>query len=377
MICKQKFIRNGLQNTLKAFIFIIFTIYYYPVLSQDSISPSVYKEIVKLVHYYHYKKPPVQQFLETSSIKQINLFLKKFDPYSQYITNARQQFHERRAQESRIGIGINIVGNSRKLLAIPIQKSPAYYAGLKKAGCLLTINDRKIDIENFETFSFLTQFAVGEKVTLSVSDTGLLDDSTKFYQITVKKYHNASVEWVSHPRVNLIRIHQFISNTTKELTELLGKAKKNNKKIVIDLRFSPGGSLFEAVDSASLFLPADVPVVYLNSAHQSKYKILYSLPDRVIHKKVDILISPYTASAAEVFAKALQFYGSAQLVGTESYGKCLSQKTFKLSNDAVLKLSVFEMFPPTHNNQYSCENYLLSPDIYIDPHFILDIPNIY
>ena len=169
----------------------------------------------------------------------------------------------------------------------------------------------------------------------------------------------------------------IISLLNLKLKELLVKAKINRRKIVIDLRFSPGGSLFEAVDSASLFLPADVPVVYLNSAYQSKHKVLRALPDRIIHEKVDILISSYTASAAEVFAKVLQFYGLAQLIGTKSYGKCLSQKSFRLSNDDVLKLSVFEMFPPTHSNQYSCENYLLIPNTYINPQLILDVLDIY
>jgi len=73
-----------------------------------------------------------------------------------------------------------------------------------------------------------------------------------------------------------------------------------------------------------------------------------------------LLIDHRTASAAEILAGILQHYHASLLIGEPSFGKCVSQKLFPLSNGGGLWLTTLGI---TFPNNHSCTGEGLQSDI--------------
>jgi carboxyl-terminal processing protease len=110
--------------------------------------------------------------------------------------------------------------------------------------------------------------------------------------------------------------------------------------VVIDLRENGGGSLMEAIDLSGLFIKTGPVVQVRDSKNQVEIdndddpSIAYSGP-------LAIMVDRFSASASEIFAGAMQDYGRALIVGTQTYGKGTVQNAIDL--DRVIKPSVRDM----------------------------------
>ncbi|MBX2801972.1 MAG: carboxy terminal-processing peptidase [Myxococcales bacterium] len=91
--------------------------------------------------------------------------------------------------------------------------------------------------------------------------------------------------------------------------------------LVLDLRGNGGGSLVEAIDVTGLFLTAG-PIVQVRSRTGRIEAIHDRDPQAYWLKPMVILTDPFSASASEILAGALQDYGRAVVVGSErTHGK--------------------------------------------------------
>ena len=85
--------------------------------------------------------------------------------------------------------------------------------------------------------------------------------------------------------------------------------------------------------------------------------------DHELNVPIAVLINGQSASAAEVFAGALQDYGAATLVGTTSFGKGIVQSLFPLSDGSAIKITVSRYYTPAGNNIHEVG---IAPDIVLD-----------
>ena len=76
-----------------------------------------------------------------------------------------------------------------------------------------------------------------------------------------------------------------------------------------------------------------------------------------------VLVNEDSYSAAEFFAAALQEYGVATVVGTQTCGKGNFQYTFELSDGSAVALSVGKYFTP---NGRSLTDVGVTPDVVVD-----------
>jgi len=130
-------------------------------------------------------------------------------------------------------------------------------------------------------------------------------------------------------------------STTRDVRLILDTLKKENiDGVVIDLRENGGGSLMEAIDLSGLFIKTGPVVQVRDTKNQVEVDndddpaIAYSGP-------LEILVDRFSASASEIFAGAMQDYGRALIVGTQTYGKGTVQNAIDL--DRVIKPSVRDM----------------------------------
>jgi carboxyl-terminal processing protease len=333
--------------------------------------PHKLETLIRLIHRFHYLRPTLAEtqgaFVDPTTL---NNYLQSLDPYSKYIEATRNEYYQKRQAKEQIGLGINILVKDAILLAVPLYQGPAWKAGLKSPAYLITIKQQKLSAHDFSSFRFLVELLRGQKIPLQVSEHQSLKIS-KSYSVTVDLFNNPAIEYLTVAKQKIIRIHAFDSRSmTRQLQQFLHQAMQQSNDIILDLRYCPGGSLYEAIDAVSLFIPANLKVSYLRKHKQKRLRSLSSLSGKVTqNQQIYLWVSPFTASAAEIFAEALQRYANAILVGTITAGKCLSQQQFDFDDGSTLQLSVFEILD---SNKQTCQGKGLRPDIAIEPDNILN-----
>lgn len=106
--------------------------------------------------------------------------------------------------------------------------------------------------------------------------------------------------------------------------------KSNVKGIVLDLRNNSGGSLNDVVQMSGLFIE-DGPIVQVKGRDKAPV-ILRDKDERVVYTgPLIVMVNTQSASASEILAAALQDYGRAVIVGSQStFGKGTVQRFFDL-----------------------------------------------
>ncbi|MDM8567590.1 S41 family peptidase [Candidatus Halobeggiatoa sp. HSG11] len=300
------------------------------------------EEIAEIISNQHIDKPVKQNF---SSVipDAVNNYLQSIDPYSKYLTAA--QYNK---DNNYVGIGAKIVAIKQGILIIPFYQGPAFMAGIKQPMLLLSVNGTSTTAMPIS--NILNLFT--DKVVLETQN--LFDEVPHITTVKRQPYNLPSVQVIEN---KYIRINKFVARKT---AVALKKVIHNNS--IIDLRETTGGDLYETLDCLSLFLPAEKLLVKTVD-NKGKIRNYYSLPNQHLIKNITLLVGPRTASSAEIFAKALQYYQHATLIGQQTYGKCLSQTYIELSDGSALKLSNLKIFYPDGS---FCDGKGLIPDISLD-----------
>ena len=126
-------------------------------------------------------------------------------------------------------------------------------------------------------------------------------------------------------------------STTRDVKLILDTLKRENVDgVVIDLRENGGGSLMEAIDLGGLFIKTG-PIVQVRDARNQTEVDNDEDPSISYSGPMAVLVDRFSASASEIFAGAMQDYGRALIIGTQTYGKGTVQNAIDL--DKVIKSS--------------------------------------
>jgi carboxyl-terminal processing protease len=181
-------------------------------------------------------------------------------------------------------------------------------------------------------------------------------------QIRVQSVKNAELE----PGIEYIRLRQFQEQTGNDIENALEKYSKGKKitGLVLDLRNNPGGLLTSSVEVAEKFLDPGKLIVYTegrvrnqNMRFQASGKHVYSDFPMVV------LVNQGSASASEIVAGALQDWGRAVVLGTQSFGKGSVQTIIPLSDGSGLRLTTAKYYTP---NGRSIHGKGITPDIVVE-----------
>lgn len=327
---------------------------------EDTFSKKERQVIRILVANNHFEKASVSQ-AALASPSVFATYLNQLDPYSKYFTAKEVAFKHKRENKKRLGIGLDLLLNGKKILGVPIKGGPAYQAGIKTPAYICTIDQRKIDASKFESYQFLANFSAGQNV--EVQTASKKGKKLKPYQVQVKSFTQSHVSIEHLDAYDVLSIRQFSNDSTARIKQYL-KSLSPKKPLVVDLRFNPGGDLYATTDTLSFFLKENMTVAYLKERSSRAPLALKTVSGKIIsNKKIYLLLSQFTASSAEIFAQAIKHYlPQTVFVGGATTGKCLAQETYSLDNKSALQLSVYEVL----NAQKSrCQNKPLIADIKI------------
>lgn len=296
-------------------------------------------------------------------------WLKVMDPYARYIPPATL-----RPEKKPLHLGVEIF----KYKSIPwiqtVPDGPAYLAGLPEVSTLLTIDYRNVQGYNLSQISTLLDEAM-QKDTVIIMVADKPEGIGKNY--TIKPVINTNkirtITWRRIDNYIVMHISQFLTRyTATELSAIYNVLVDQETKVILDLRGCTGGDLYEALEVAGMFIPANQPLVntYDRNGTATYYR---SMSGQKLKSPIGVLIDNRTASAAEILAGTLQFYHLSRVVGDQSYGKCLSMTFVPLSNGGELWFTSRAIRFPDNS---SCTGKGIKPDIKIPDISVIKLPNI-
>ena len=273
------------------------------------------------------------------------------------------------------GIGANLAVRGREFFLTVYKGGAADQAGLPDRSKLLAIDGQSITGLSVEAVMDRLKGEDGNGVTLSIEYP---DGHRSRVPVERRAFTPLDVEVVRSGVHQVLRVREFVGGVTRPalLATIDFISKKDKVKtdgteemLVIDLRDAGGGDLYEALDMAGLFLPTSTILGTLES-NDGERTVFRAAVGRKFKMPVVLLVGHDTASAAEVFAGALQQHGRAKLVGQRTYGKCSSQTDTRLSDGSVLRYTNRQVFLPDGR---SCSNVGLQPDREVEDRVFSDI----
>jgi len=152
---------------------------------------------------------------------------------------------------------------------------------------------------------------------------------------------------VGYIQIETFNNDKLTKDTTRALSDLNTQLGKLDK-LIIDLRGNRGGLLTESVSISGLFLDGGEVLSARgrdasdNERYNAEAGELYS------DAKIVVLMSPGSASAAEIVAGAIQDRGRGVVLGRRSFGKGSVQSVIPLGpEDGALRLTTQKYFTPS------------------------------
>ncbi len=263
--------------------------------------------------------------------------LKSLDPYSEYFTAEEYKGFVNNVNKTFYGIGVRIEQKEGYVEVTGFTSgSPAEAAGIKTGDKIFRVNGENMYGKNITQVRNAIAGELGTEVEISI----LRDGTEHVFTVVRGEVNEDTVSYVKiSDTVAYISVIDMSDNTTEEFKEALSKADADGiTNIILDLRNNVGGYLSCAIEMSRLVVPEGVIVD--TKYRQSFMNQTYYSDLKSTKYEFNVLVNGYTASAAEIFASALQDSGAGYLIGEKTYGKGVIQNMFPLSNGSVFKLTV-------------------------------------
>ena len=291
--------------------------------------------------------------VNTASIieKTIPEILKNLDPHTTYIppSDMKEVQEEMTGKFSGIGVQFSIMEDTVRVIEV-ISGGPSSKVGIMPGDRIVKVNDSIIagvKVVNATVLNLLR----GEKdtkVEVGVVRKGY--DNELDFEITRGDIpiNSIDVSYMIDAETGFIKISRFANKTYKDFMDGMEKLSDSGaKKVIIDLRQNPGGSLVAVLQMVDEFLEKDEPILYTEGVNQPRKTYNASGNNTWKDIKIYVMIDEYSASASEIFAGAIQDNDRGIVIGRRSFGKGLVQEQIPLTDGSALRLTVARFYTPS------------------------------
>jgi carboxyl-terminal processing protease len=322
--------------------------------ASDALSPQKisadYQEALEVIDKNYATKINHEKLLESS----IQGMLWSLDPHSAFFNAAefRKLYED---QSSRFyGIGVSILQHgegARRGVYVQaiVPNTPAERAGLKYGDRFLEVDGKDARDWTSAEVSRHVRGEQGTAVTLKIERAGV-DKPLEFRIVRGGvPYPSVRNRFMLKDGIGYIGFTGgFQETSSAELDEAIAVLKQQGmKQLILDLRGNPGGLLPQAVEVTSRFLPRGQSVVSIKGRSRfARNEVQRTTGNKTEDFPLVVLINGGSASASEIVAGALQDYGRALIVGSDSFGKGLVQRVFPLPNGTGLTLTTARYYTP-------------------------------
>ncbi len=271
------------------------------------------------------------------------------DPHTTFMTPSDYGALKMETQGEYGGLGMQIGKRDGWITVIaPLPGTPAEKAGILSGDQIVEFNGQSTVEWNEDRAVETLRGPKGTTVDLKVKRLGV--DQPIPFKIVRAEIHVRAVpaSYLMDGGVGYIQLSFFRESSTDELRSALRDLQKQGaKSVILDLRSNPGGLLDQGVSVSDLFLEKGQLVVETRSRLASQNQKAFAVDgDEFPGMPVAVLVDPFSASASEILAGALQDHDRALVVGRTTYGKGSVQQVFPLSNQNYLKMTTARWYTP-------------------------------
>ena len=247
------------------------------------------------------------------------------------------------------GVGITISLRDEILTVIsPLAGTPAFSLGIRAGDRIMKIDGKDTRGLTLDEAVGKLRGKVGTDVTISIARSGvseLMDFTITRAKIVV---HAVPYSGMLTKDIGYIKLASFSLKTRDEVVKAIQMLQKQGmKKLILDLRYNPGGLLNQAVEIGELFLTKGNTIVSTRGRTQATES--RARKDGIVPKDVPlvVLVNQGSASAAEIVSGAIQDWDRGLIIGKTSFGKGSVQTIFPLDNQGyALKLTTAFYYLP-------------------------------
>src|SRR6266849_6647163 len=214
------------------------------------------------------------------------------------------------------GVGIQIgIKDNRLTVIAPIDGTPADKAGVKAGDSIIKVDDESTKDMTLIDAVQKMRGPKGTKVTLTIQREAVPEPMAFVLTREIIKIDSVRSKMLDG-NIGYVRVTQFQDLTAKDLKEALRKLREQKmQSLVLDLRNNPGGLLNSAVEVSEQFVGLNRLIVYIKTRDGHKDDYIAHIKDQPDDYPIIILVNEGSASASEIVAGALQYWGRAVVVG--------------------------------------------------------------
>lgn len=263
-----------------------------------------------------------------------------------------------------IGVIIDVDAQGALLITDVIRHSPAEKAGLLAGDKITKVDTTPVTTEDGIADDIAR---LRGKILTQVEVTILSGKITKTVAIVREIIHVPLVETEVLNNAYKIIFGEVAFGTDTLMKDALESFLKSGKKrLILDLRDNPGGSMAETRNILNFFIDTGNPLVILKypQLEVANYATDPAMTDWSRYEIV-ILINGDSASAAEIIAASLREYfpRNVVIIGETSYGKGTVQELVSFDDKSLLKYTIAEWLTP--RNKVSIDKVGIVPDKHI------------
>lgn len=272
------------------------------------------------------------------------------DPYAAYYSAEDYSEVQEDTQGEYCGIGV-LVSQNATTGVITVSRvfagSPAEEAGMLPEDILYSVGDYSATGADLERL--INEHIKGEEGT-KVSITVYRASTSEYVDLEVERriVEVPTVESeMLNDHVGYISLSTFDGVSTEQFTSACDELiLQGMEKLVIDLRNNTGGLVSTAEGIADYLLPDGLKVVSFKGKDVPEE--IYTAKDgHEVDLPIAVLVNGSSASASEVLTGALADNDRAIIVGTQTFGKGISQGIFRMNDGSALKLTTAYYYTPS------------------------------
>lgn len=287
------------------------------------------------------------------------------DPYSVYY--GKEEFAEMMEDGAGTfeGIGAYLSQDPDTMVievVRPIKNSPAEKAGILTGDLIATVDGEDISGQDINLVVSKIRGPKGTEVEIGVYRDGE-EDILKF-DMKRDVVEAISVEYeMKEDKIGYIAVSEFADATTNQFKEAVNDLQSQGmQSLIIDLRSNGGGYVDVSVDIADMFVKEGV-IVSVKNRQGLSFDYEDSGDENYLTLPMVLLVDKNTASASEILTGCLMDYDLATVIGTQTFGKGITQDVIPLPDDTGVKITSAKYYSPNGVNIHGIG---IEPDIVVE-----------
>ncbi|WP_298911938.1 S41 family peptidase [uncultured Algimonas sp.] len=281
----------------------------------------------------------------------LNGALSKLDPHSAYVPPTDFSEQREAARREYGGLGIEVLMEDGLIkITYALEEGPAYAAGIRTGDFITAVEGVSIRDQDLDDAVEGIRGLAGDPVDVTVqSPNGVTRVVTVIrQQVRGRALRHRVEDGLAYVVIESFNNDRLTGDMVRALEILQGELGGEIPGLIIDLRGNRGGLLTQSVSISGLFLDGGEVLSVRGRDDRDTERYHAEDGETLAGVPIVVLVSPGSASAAEILAGSLQDRGRAIVVGRRTFGKGSVQSVTPLPGEkGALRLTTQKYYTPS------------------------------